>query len=478
MAHTSRWITHVALFVAGPSLACGTDAGDSPFVTGDGAETGTSTAGESGPGTSAGETGEDDPGTKFDTPAGDGGGPCGCGTDEWSQLWFAEAKQGYVVKLDTRTKAEQGRYLTRPDGMGDPSRTSVSLSGRRVAVANRAGGIVAIWADPKFCGDHNGVPGIQTSEGPDELLPWGEDDCVAWYQPFPEFTTQRPVAWAPGELDEDSCEYVDETLWTAGCGGGNEPSQGNGGMGIKAYRLDGDNGEVLDSVELNDFPCGHWGPYGGAVDSKGNFWIVSMDNALARVDAETLETRVYDELYPPLQPYGITVDSKDRPWVTSYSEYSYTELNGMVAPAYGAGRFDPETETWDYVEEPFASQSGISESADGKMWMATNHLSDTGWMVQNGGTGGSKPTGFLWVDRDTLEVGNFWQLPIWLKGMSVDKDGYVWGTGWTVGNGVHRALKIDPDTGNYESFDDVDQPYTYSDMTGSGIQSVACKPEG
>src|SRR5690606_12662173 len=146
-------------------------------------------------------TGSDDAtndGIKFDTPPGDGvgdGGDCQCGHNDWSYVFIANSGEGTVSKIDTRTMHEEGRYLTRPDGAGSPSRTSVSVDGRSVVVANRHVGLVKIWAREADCQDTNGVPGIQTSTGKDDVLPWGQDECVAWYVDFPGKTVQRPVQW-------------------------------------------------------------------------------------------------------------------------------------------------------------------------------------------------------------------------------------------------------------------------------------------
>ncbi|MEX1363720.1 MAG: hypothetical protein AB1Z98_11370, partial [Nannocystaceae bacterium] len=99
-----------------------------------------------------------------------GGGFDGCGC-ELAYIWVANSAEGTVSKINTSTMVEEGRYLTRPDGNGDPSRTSVNLAGD-VAVANRFGGLVKFRADASTCVEHNGMPGIQTSSGPTDVLPW------------------------------------------------------------------------------------------------------------------------------------------------------------------------------------------------------------------------------------------------------------------------------------------------------------------
>ena len=75
-----------------------------------------------------------------------------------------------VSKLNTRDMTEEGRYYTRPDKQGSPSRTSVSIDGKAVVVANRHGGWTKIWARKEFCTDKNGNGQIETSTGKNNVL--------------------------------------------------------------------------------------------------------------------------------------------------------------------------------------------------------------------------------------------------------------------------------------------------------------------
>ena len=108
-----------------------------------------------------------------------------------SYIWVANSDQNTISKIATSTMIEEGRYRTRATP-GRPSRTSVNLGGD-VAVANRDGGVTKVIANPEHCDEMtNGVPGLQTSGGPNDILPWGEDDCVVWHTPIPH-TANRPV---------------------------------------------------------------------------------------------------------------------------------------------------------------------------------------------------------------------------------------------------------------------------------------------
>ena len=58
---------------------------------------------------------------------------------------------------------------------------------------------------------------------------------------------------------------------------------------------------------------------------------------------------------------------------------------------------------------------------------------------------------------------------------SIDVEGYV----WIVDQGVNQAFKIDPDTYQVQlTVSGLMQPYTYSDMTGAGLNLVVNPPAG
>src|SRR5690349_5086458 len=73
---------------------------------------------------------------------------CECGFDDWSYLFVSNSTEATLSKINTRTLTEEGRYRTRPDGSGNPSRTSVSIDGKAVVVANRMGGVTKFWSRP------------------------------------------------------------------------------------------------------------------------------------------------------------------------------------------------------------------------------------------------------------------------------------------------------------------------------------------
>ena len=390
-----------------------------------------STAGES---TSPITGTSDDP--KFDLGTMPDVGPGGCSGDtggnqpEFSYIWVANSAEGTISKIDTQTLVEQGRYRVRPDSAGSPSRTSVNLSGD-VAVANRLGGVTKVYADMADCKESNGQPGIQTSTN-NISLAWGEEECVAWHTPF-AFTTQRPVAWAPGTLNPATCKYENEKLWTAG-------GQNSVGDSLTIHRLNGETGAIEDTIAMPDVFHGYFGAYGGAVNQAGDFWFITYDlpSTLVRVDAKTL---AYEKFTVPqgLCPYGFAVDNKGRPWTGSFCQAS--------------ARFTPETQAWDQF--PVLGY-GLQQDADGRMWIADYSLPGT-----------------RAIDAESLAILDTIPLDSFsVKGISIDFYGYVW-----VVDMNQSAFRVDPDDHSVLSYDGLVGPYTYSDMTGWGLSNVA-NPQG
>jgi hypothetical protein len=351
---------------------------------------------------------------------GGGGGGGGGGAVELSYIWIAnsyESPEGTISKIDTVTMEELGRYQAKPAN-GDPSRTSVNLDGD-VVVANRNGGIAKFYAREADCQESNGMPGLQTSTGAADVLPWGEEECLAWYLPL-ACSSNRPVAWTRGEFSEASCTYENEKLWTA-CDG-------------NVLLINGDSGEVEETIPVPSFSGGL--VYGGAADSNNNFWGLDLyggngGSRLFRVDFETLE--VLEWPLGPLQGYGIALDREGRPWTCGGG---------------GASRFNLDDATWTTV-----GGQGIGGCmTDGE---------DTLWH--------SDPSGVLnGYDIESLELVNQIPLPEYVHGISIDFQGNVWGVSFA-GNNAYRA---DPISGTVDTYAGLTQAYTYSDMTGFALSTA------
>ncbi len=363
---------------------------------------------------------------------GDGG-----GAPSFSYIWIANTSQGTVSKVNTQTGVEEGRYRTSAAGSDSPSRTSVNQFGD-VLVANRngAGAATKIAAIVERCEERNGVPGIQTSTGPLDILGYLEDECVLWSAPMPiNDHGPRGIAWEGGELDPITCQNTvpDPRVWVS-----------FGGNPEDIYRLDGTTGAVLDHVS---HAAGGGRIYGGAVDAEGDLWYVNRGtNRLVTIDAVTLAR---EEWAIPNTPYGMGVDADGDPWVVGYSggpgtdrAFRFDIASAMFVDAGGTGGY----------------YRGMNIDRDGKVWVA-----------------GNNPCRLAVFDgaNDTL-IDDGIALPGCATpvGVSIDFEGFVW-----VVDQNGTAFKVDPsDYSIALTTTGLDNPYTYSDMTGAGLDLVVNPP--
>lgn len=426
-------------------LSCGGDDGQGD---GTGVDTGVISLDGSAP-TSGDSEGVDETGEKLDVgggtdlgPAGDcpGGGGGGMGEVDFSIIWIANSPNGTVSKIDTVSGVEQARYYTGPtNGNDDPSRTSVNLAGD-VAVTNRAGGIIKIAAREAQCVDANGNGTIETSTGPEDVLPFGQDECVLWHVPLPNGGSNqqgpRPTAWDAGAAN-NPCLPEGFRVWV---GYYDRPA----GLG-HFYRIDGIDGTILDEVTtpweaLNT----NYGPYGGAVDISGNFWVTGLWGPLVRIDAVTLDVQQWD--FPEgTDPYGMTVDADGHVWTAGW--------NGHIV------HFDPTTETFESFDVANRLR-GLQIDRNGQLWAAVNN--------------GCGVAQFDVASKTLVDA----QIPlpgcVTPVGVSIDIDGFV----WIPDQGANLAFKMNPDTYETTTTTGLIAPYTYSDMTGAGLGLVYNPPTG
>jgi streptogramin lyase len=415
--------------------------------------TGTSMGGEHGE-SNDDNTDKLDSGMLSDLKTGGGDCPGGGGMHgdfDFSFIWIANSPQNTISKIDTLTGVEVGRYVSGPASQADPSRTSVNLNGD-VAVANRgasgsgAGGVTKIAAKEDDCIDRNGNGTIETSTGSGDVLPWDEDECVLWNVPIDSSDHRRgprPIAW---EGLAEGCVAMNPRLWVGWYDRDNN-------LG-KFQRLDGDTGAVLDQVDVPNWSNGlEWGPYGGAVDKEGDFWVLGWQQGpLIEIDGETLEVRRYDFPTPPGDQrwsYGIALDQHGNPWIAS---------------AGSAATFDVETETWSFITTGNQSMRGLMIDSEDRAWFAVDRIDPFGGC------------GLGLIDVSTHEVVSS-AIPLegcsTPVGISIDVEGFV----WVVDQGANAAFKVNPESYQVElSVGGLSQPYTYSDMTGAGLQLVVLPP--
>lgn len=367
---------------------------------------------------------------------------------ESSFIWIANSAQGTVSKIDTVTALEQARYRTGPETEDpDPSRTSVDLWGD-VAVLNRSGSILKIAAQRRDCRDLDGDGRITTSSGPQDMLPWGTDECVLWAVGL-DFVAWNSNDGGPRGLafdggTGDPCkEPVDERLWV---GWGTEND-----VAVVERRF-GDDGSLERRWEFPNWD-GHWdhGIYGAATNADGDLWALGTKGTLVHIDAETLEVRRHQN---PTQDvvYGIAVDAQGTPWLSGWDGKLWrfdTDNLVFVQEAYFGGTLGPITGT---------QGRGIAVDRDGVAWIAAN---DPPRLVRFDTLAGTQP--------EALELPGSIE-PV---GVAVDHEGFV----WVVDRGADRAYKFDPaQRVTIRVVSALVSPYTYSDMTGASLRLVTFPP--
>ncbi|MFH2004996.1 MAG: hypothetical protein ABI333_00285 [bacterium] len=354
--------------------------------------------------------------------------------DGLSFIWVANTGEGTVSKINTVDEVEVGRFYTCPDTYCDPSRTSVNLYGDAV-VTNRdmwPSSVTKFAANEDDCIDRNGNGTIDTSGGPSDVRPWGQDECMLWNTPLPMSGGQsnhgaRGTAW---DGEEDPRTGEGGHVWVGTCTWMDQEAN-------YVYKINGDSGEIDDFVIVPGLTCS----YGGAVDGFGNFWILDpwgmSGGTLYRIEMATM----WWDTAAIACGYGITVDSFGRVW-------SGGNMNCV-------SRWDPVLEVEDVADLPSAQfPRGIAVGLEKSAGYA--------WQVDSYGS-------LIKIDEDTMAVAATY--PIGMPdtiGVAVDYEGYV----WVVSQGASQVYKFDPDTETYVTISVGMGPYTYSDMTGVQLRNV------
>lgn len=357
-----------------------------------------------------------------------------------------------------------------------PSRTSVSVYGDMV-VADRSGGLAKVYARTDDCVDANGNGSIETSTDGNPLG-FGADECLAWRIDIPrapgiwdDRRGPRAVQWT-GPL---SCDFSDADVWVAFCNENDDD--------VTVWLVDGETADLEVEIPIPGFECEMMGPYGGAIDPDNNFWFVDGDvhHNLYRADIDcepSPNNPCYERFVPPdadMDAYGITVDRFGRVWMAGEANSLY-----YYSPEEGWANFKPE------LDQFFAD---LAASTPGGAALSTNILrglmmdaDDTLWIATVQAFGGGPFPGVLRVDTTTSPFSYTYYSNETLgpelqhaAGISIDVEDNV----WLVDTFSNAAYKIPPDApASYTRVGGLNQPYTYSDMTGFGLLQVYTPPAG
>jgi streptogramin lyase len=359
--------------------------------------------------------------------------------------------EGSVSKIDTITGNEVARYKTSPfprSDSGSPSRTTVDLEGNCWVGNRRAGTVVKIGLfEMNNWIDRNGDGICQTSRdlnddgaiSADEILPWGEDECVLMEVVLvPGFVgtfvpgeyngtyDRNNVGTAPRGLAVDSLN----NLWASTY------------SGRKFYYIDGNTGEIL---RVEDFSTLNHNSYGAVIDRYGKIWSSgSSTTTLMRMDPSTTPA-TFNLIDFPYVVYGICLDYNDHLYLTHYSTMKLTRVNIVTM----------EVE-WSKDNPNLAGARGLVATKDNHIWVAESGRTKVVRFDDNG------------TQLNLYEVGS---TP---TGVAVDSEGKVWAC--NLGNDF--VSRIDPITDTV----DLQRPiinsmghYSYSDMTGNVVKTITTK---
>ncbi|ACL75456.1 Kelch repeat-containing protein [Ruminiclostridium cellulolyticum] len=341
-------------------------------------------------------------------------------------IWIANAGEGTVSKIDTRTGMEVARYRTGSTTGTSPSRTAVDKDGN-CWVGNRGNGTVIKIAmtggiDKNKNGkietstDLNGNGKIDTNE----ILPWGQDEAILVSKSVGNSSESLPRAVA---IDKNN------RIWV---GLYNEK---------RFVVLNPDDGNFTGISVATVSP-----PYGAVIDKDGVLWSSGNGTPL-RIDSLDTNTNTFLKSYDVGRgPYGIVVDKNGIVWAACPTKDS-NDRSALI-------RLNPSTGTYTYHYGNGNVGRGVAVDRDGNIWMA---CSGNNWVDKFDSTGKYLLSVNIGASGGSVPIG-----------VGVDSEGYVWVTC----NSSNNTFKINTSGKIIGSYAVGAGPYTYSDMTGYNLQNV------
>lgn len=396
-------------------------------------------------------------------------------------VWVANADEGTVSKMDSRTNTELARYPTvgsmapagtRPwneacnwSNQGNcPSRTAVDQS-FDAYVANRAfgsqGSLTKYANQEADCIDRNANGVIDTSRdlNGDGTIQLGTAEFVG--------PDDECILWTVGVANTDGSLTPNEVPRGLAIGLA-PPDQyvGNPWVGhfnsTETCELSAVDGHTIRCISIAPI-----GSYGAVADAEGRIWFAdratgSADNILGYVDTNTgafsLATRAPitggcngSNMYP----YGVTVDGMGHVYVA------------MSSCEPGLYRYTVATSTWDTISLPGGGTPRGVAADEASLWVGISH--DT---INFGGGAAGRMLQFRLSDMAFVRQ---WDLPTGRGpvGVGVSFDGSV----WAIAQATNSAARLDPMTGTWIEHGVGLTPYTYSDFIGFGLNTFA-QPRG
>jgi hypothetical protein len=285
-------------------------------------------------------------------------------SDTWTTgpyLWIPHADQGTVSMVSAdpadpdATGQEVARYRTGPEdeALGAAS-VVVDFEGRCWVANQTAGTVVAIGAEDRGrCVDRNGDGRITTSRDADrdgditgdELLAWGQDECVLWESVVVRDAEQVEQPGEDHGLRHDTgirgmVVDADGDVWIV--------SRSE----RRLIQLDGGTGAMVRSMDL---PEELVTAMTLAVDPSGALWIADAEGtSVHRLDPATLEFVAVDVGHGT---YGLAVLDETALFATGWESSLLSRVN-------------PESTEWEWSAMTEWAVAGLSTGGDRTVWLA------------------------------------------------------------------------------------------------------------
>jgi hypothetical protein len=353
-------------------------------------------------------------------------------------LWVPNSANSTFSKWDANTGREVGRYrvgLIGNDSTNSPSRVVVDGEGNAF-VATRGLGITGtvtkVAADIRDCVDRNMNGMIDTSTGPMDVRPMGQDECVLWStQVGPAGGYVRALAIGPATEDEPG-----GSVWAGIC----QAATGQ-------WRLHSRTGAIVRSFNIPR--C----TYGAVATRDGNIWFHTSSGGVTPINAHTNEVGEYRPIANApaacRSSYGITADAQGRLWFSRSGS--------------GAAGYDPASNTWTCMQSSAsiaggragALGSGITVDAMNNVWapQAGTPLLFYVWPATAFVAGGTIPDAMIRTYNLGRSFGS--------SALGADRSGRMW---VLQGN---ELVRFDPATSTQTTMSGPVGTYTYTDFTGS-----------
>jgi hypothetical protein len=353
-------------------------------------------------------------------------------------LWVPNSANSTFSKWDAETGREIARYrvgVAGADSSNSPSRVVVDGFGDAF-VATRGLGVVGtvtkVAADIRDCVDRNGNGMIDTSTGPMDVRPMGQDECVLWStQVGPANGLLRALAIGPATEDEPA-----GSVWAGICG-----------STTGQWRLHSRTGMIVQSFNIPR--CS----YGAVATRDGNIWFHHPSQGVTPINALT---NTVGEFRPIANApaacrssYGITADANGRLWLSRSGS--------------GVAGYDPSSNQWTCMQTSASIRggrvgalgSGITVDAMNNVWapQAGSPLLFYVWPASAFVAGGMIPDAMIRTYNLGRSFGS--------SALGADRSGRMW-----VLQGA-ELVRFDPTMGTQSTMSGPVGTYTYTDFTGS-----------